>query len=348
MIARNSTFTYKGKATKIQDICRELNVRYVLEGSVRKSGQRVRVTAQLIDGRSGGHIWAERYDRQMEDVFAVQDDVTAEIVRALEVNLVNSDRTTSRSEPNNPEAYDFVLRGREQYRLFTRDGNAAAKKLFERAIALDPDYAEPYAGLAETWVQDWFTGSEQTLDGALELAHAAAARDPLLPLVQEALSTVYLFRRQHEKALETAQRWVDLEPGSADSYANLAGVMHFSGMNDRVIDLVEKAMRLDPLYPFFYPHYIGLAKFGMHRFDEAVAAFKRAVSRNPEVIWPHVLLAAAYGHLNDRAKAREEAAEVLRINPQFSIPSLLRLMPYKRASEVDLLVDGLREAGLVV
>jgi adenylate cyclase len=347
VIARNSTFTYKGKAAKIGDVCRDLGVRYVLEGSVRKAGERVRITAQLIDGRSGGHLWAERYDRGLEDIFAVQDDVTAKIVRALEVELTGGAAAReAREQTHSPEAYDSVLRGREQYRLFTRDGNAAARELYERAAALDPDYAEPYAGLAETYVQDWFMGSEPALDRAFELAQQAAARDPNLPLVQEALSTVHLFKKQHAEAIATARRWIELEPGNADAYATLAGAMHFVGENEEVIALIEKAMRLNPFYPFYYPHYIGLANLGMRRFEAAVVALKRGVVRSPDALWPHVVLASCHGHLAQEAQASAQLAEVRRISPDFSIASLANLTPYKNSADLDLLVDGLSKAGL--
>ncbi len=321
VISRNSTFTYKNKASKAQDVCRDLGVRYLMEGSVRKSGERVRITAQLIDGISGGHLWAERYDRDLADIFAVQDDVTAQIVDALEVKLVEgATKTSAGFETEIPEAYDCVLRGREQYRLFSKDGNTAARDLYERAIALDPGYAEPYAGLAETYVQEWFMGAEPTLDRAYQLAQQAAARNPTLPLVQEALSTVHLFKKQHAEATATARRWIALEPSNADAYATLAGSMHFSGENGEVIALIDKAMRLNPFYPFFYPHYIGLANLAMRKFDEAVVAFKRAIARNPEILWPHVFLAACHGHLADDSQAAAQLAEVRRINPEFSIP----------------------------
>jgi adenylate cyclase len=347
VIARNSTFTYKGKATRIDEVCRDLDVRFVLEGSVRKAGNRVRISAQLIDGRSGGHVWAERYDRGLEDVFAVQDDVTEKIVRALEVKLVDDTAPQRAVEQiHNPEAYDCVLRAREQYRLFSKDGNASARKLFERAIELDPGYAEPYAGLAETYVQDWFMGTEPTLDRGFELAQEAEKRDPKLPLVQEALSTVYLFRKQHAQAIATARRWIEVDPNNADAHATLAGAMHFSGDNQQVIALVEKAMRLNPFYPFYYPHYIGMANMAMRRFDEAAVAFKRSIVRNPEALWPHVFIAACYSHLGDAGRAAGHLAEIRRINPDFSTESLLEVLPYKNSADIDLLVEGLNKAGL--
>jgi adenylate cyclase len=255
-------------------------------------------------------------------------------------------RVEARKQTHNPEAYDCVLLGREQYRLFSKDGNAAARELYERAIALDPDYAEPYAGLAETYVQDWLMGSKPSLDRAFELAQQATARDPTLPLVQEALSTVHLFKKQHPEAIAAARRWIELEPSNADAHATLAGAMHFSGDNEEVIALIEKAMRLNPFYPFFYPHYIGLANLGMRRFDEAVVALKRGVVRNPEVLWPHVFLAACHGHLGENTEACAQLAEVRRINPDFSIALLLDLLPYKGSTDSDLLIDGLRKAGL--
>jgi len=344
VIARNSTFTYKGKAVRVQDVCRELGVRYVLEGSVRKAGARVRITAQLIDGQSGGHLWAERYDRGLEDIFAVQDDVTEKIVRALQVRLVGG--AVAPSATHDPEAYDCVLRGREQYRLFSPAGNAAARALYERAIALDPDYAEPYAGLAETYVQDWFAGAQPTLDRAFELARQATARDANLPLVQEALSTVHLFRGQHTEAIATARRWIELEPSNADAYATLAGALIFAGDYDEVIALIDKAMRLNPFYPFFYPHYVGMANFGMRRFDAAAAALKRGAARNPDSPWPQLYLAASYGHLEETDQAGAHLAELQRLNPVFSVDSLPTFLPYKDPADLDLLIDGLRKAGL--
>ena len=346
VIARNSSFTYKGRAVMIPEVCRDLGVRYVLEGSVRKAGQRVRITAQLIDGRSGGHVWGERYDRDLEDIFAVQDDVTEKIVHALEVQLAGGAVPAGGKPTSNLEAYDCVLRGRAQYRLFTGVGNAAARSLYEQAAALDPEYAEPYAGLAETYVQDWFSGKEPGLERALDLARQAAARDPNLPLVQEALSMVHLFNRQHAEAIATARRWITLEPSNAEAYATLAGAMHFAGENEDVIALIDKAMRLNPFYPFFYPHYAGMAHMAMGRFDEAVECLKQGVSRSPETLWPHVYLLVCFGYLQDEAKAKIQLAEVKRISPAFSAATLTNLLPYRNHSDIDRVIRGLEQAGL--
>jgi adenylate cyclase len=347
VIARNSTFTYKGKAVKVQDVCRDLGVRYVLEGSVRKSGSRIRVTAQLIDGGSGGHLWAERYDRELADVFAVQDDVTEQIVRALEIRLSDAHRAPPyRLESGNPEAYDCVLRGREQYRLFSKEGNAAARRLYERAIELDPSYAEAYAGLAETHWHEWFLGSAEGLDRAFELAQTAKRLDANLPLVYEALSSVHLFKRQHDEAVAAAERWVEIEPGDAEAYANLAGILHFAGEPERVGGLIEKAKRRNPFHPFYYDLYLGQASFTMHRFEEAARAIERSIAQNPESLPSHAYLAACYAQLGDEARARDALAEARRISPDFSVARLEAIAAYRRAADLELLIEGLHKAGL--
>jgi adenylate cyclase len=331
----------------VQDVCRDLQVRYVLEGSVRKAGQRIRVTAQLIDGGSGGHVWAERYDRDLADIFAVQDDVTEQIVRALEVQLTDVERgPSSRGKPEDLEAYDCVLRAREQYRLFTKAGNAAARQLYERAMAVAPNYAEGYAGAAETHVQDWISGAADGLDHAYALAQTAKRLNPSLPLVYEALSTVHQFSRQHDEALAAARRWIEVEPGDAEAYANLAGVLCFGGEPERVEGLILKAMRLNPFYPFYYPLYVGLAQFAMHRFADAVQSIKRSVARNPHALPPHFFLAAAYGQLGEGALARDALGEARRINPGLSMDQMRKLAVYRRDEDADRLLDGLRKAGL--
>ena len=347
VIARNSTFTYKGKAAKVQDICRDLGVRYVLEGSVRKSGQRIRVTAQLVEGDSGGQLWAERYDRELADIFAVQDDVTEQIVRALEIRLTGNPGTlAARQETENPEAYDRVLRGREQYRLFTQDGNAAARRHYERAIELDPCYAEAHAGLAQTYLHDWFCGSSAGLERAFELAEIAKSLDPRLPLVYEALSGVLLFKRRHDEAVAAARRWTEIEPSNAEAYANLAGVLHFAGEPQRVAELIDKAKRLNPFHPFYYTLYVGQACFAMRRFKEAVQFIKRSIAHNPESLPSHLYLAACHGQLGEDKFAHQALAEVLRINPACSLASVRTIFAYRRAADLDLLTEGLRNAGL--
>ena len=346
VISRNSTFTYKGKATKPQQICRDLGVRYVMEGSVRKAGGRVRITAQLIDGRSGGHLWAERYDRDLADIFAVQDDVTEKIVDALELNLVGSAAgSPMRLETDIPEAYDCVLRGREQFRRYTKDSNARARGLYEKAIELDPKYAAAYAGFALVCLHDWFQGTPDALDRACELALTAEALDPSLPLVYEALG-IRLFRKQHDEAVAAARQWIKVEPSNADAYANLAGVLQFSGEPEQVAPLIDKAMLLNPFYPFYYILYRGQAYLTMDRYEDALEALERSAAHNPEALAAHLYLASCFGHMGNDASARGALAEVHRIFPEFSTEWVRTFFPYKRAADLDRLIGGLRKAGL--
>lgn len=349
VISRNSTFTYKGTPTKAQDVCRDLDVRFVLEGSVRKAGERVRISAQLIDGRSGGHIWAERYDRELADIFAVQDDVTGKIVSALQVKLVDgADTASARVETDIPEAYDCVLRGREQYRRFTKDANAHARQLYEKAIELDPAYAAARAGLAETFMHDWFSGSDEALDTALEIAQQARALDPEHPLVCEALGNILLFKRRYDEAFAAIRKWIEIEPASADAYANLAGLLHFNGEPEQVEPLIDKAIRLNPFYPFYYTLYIGQARLMMERYDHAAEALKRSALRNPEAAPTHLYLAAAHGHLGQDEQARSAWDELRRLHPDVSIEWVRTIFAYRRPDDLDRLLEGLRKAGLFV
>jgi adenylate cyclase len=347
VIARNSSFAYKGKSPDVRQVCRDLGVTFVLEGSVRKAGSRVRITAQLVEGSKGGHVWAERYDRDLADIFAVQDEVTGKIVRALEVNLADKAATRPvRIETDKPEAYDHVLRAREQYRLFSRDGNQRAHQLYERAIEIDPHYAGAYAGLALVLLHEWFMGAQDALDRAYELALKARSLDASSPLVYEALGNVQLFRRQHDEAVAAARQWLQLEPGNADAHANLAAAFNFSGEPEQVKPLIEKAMRLNPFYPFYYILYVGSACLTMGRYEEALEPLKRSVAHNPEATPTHLYLAACLGHLGKDEPAREALAEVLRIYPGFSTAWVRTFFPYKRTADLDRFLDGLRKAGL--
>lgn len=355
VVSRNSAFVYKGKTARAEDVCRDLGVRTLLEGSVRKAGARVRVTAQLVDGKSNGQLWAESYDRDLADIFAVQDDVTAKIVAALQVKLVapqnaaappaSQPATPRRTETENLEAYDCVLRGREQYRAFTAEGNAAAGRLYRRAIDLDPTYAAAYAGLAEVRIHEYQFG-RPTLDRAAELAEHAATLDPDHPLVCEAVSQTRLFNKDHDGAIAAANHWIAIEPGNAEAYANLATVFHFAGAPEDVIALVAKATHLNPHYPFYYDLYIGMAYFRLRRYDQAIPALKDARAANPDAPPPHVYLTACYGHLGDAPAAQAALAESHRCVPNLNRSDLMTFLPYRHAEDVDHFIEGLRKAGL--
>lgn len=347
VISRNTTFTYKDRAVDAKSVCAELGVRSLLEGSVRKAGGKVRISAQLIDGATGAHLWAERYDRDLDDIFEVQDDVTQRIVAALEYKLTSDIHTRwTLPETRNAEAYDYMLRGREQYKLFTVEGNAKAQSYFKQAIELDQDYAAAYAGLAETYRHDWFMGNSTALEHALQFAEKAGSIDPSLPLVQEALGNVYLFLRQHDKALTAAEYWVEIEPGNADAHANLAGTYHFSGAHRRALPHIAKAMRFNPFYPFYYMLYRGQSLLALESFEEAFLAIKRATAHNPEALPAFVYLAACAGLLGRADEARQALDRVFEIYPDFTTGWINTYLPYKNAPDTERLLKGLSTAGL--
>ena len=350
VIARNSVFAYKGKALKPAQVSRELGVRYLLEGSVRKAGNRVRITAQLVDATTGYHVWAERYDRDLKDVFALQDEVTQKIVGVLAVKLTVPEKDRlGRAPTRNLEAYDDVLRGLEYHRRTTKEANAEARKMFARAVELDPDYAMAYAALGFAHLQAWqfqWSRDPETLQRALELAQQAIAHDDSLAGPHSLLGQVYLWKKEHERAIAEAERAVGLAPNDADSYETLAEVLAWSGRADAAIRYIKEAMRLDPQYPFFYLWTLGHAYYLTGRSDEAIATLKKVVERNPNFIAAHAFLAVLYGEGGLEQEARSEWAAAARLSPQTSLESLRQIVPYKNEKDLERFLGAMRKAGL--
>jgi adenylate cyclase len=348
VIARNSVLTYKGKPARVQDVGRDLGVRYVLEGSVRKAGARVRITAQLIDAGSGHHLWAERFDRDLADIFAVQDEVTSRIVATLAGKLAESERRRARSgQTENLEAYDCVLRGRELWERFTPEANREARRLYEKAIELDPEYARAYASLAWTYLMDhaerWAGPDEQPLERALELARKGVVVNPASHSNHLALGQVCLSAGLHDEALEALQTAITLNPNDADGYAFLARGLSFAGRPDEAIELIEKARRLNPAAPRWYAWNLGIALYLARRYDDAVDALRRA---RPLGDVAYRWLAAAYGQLGREQDAKAAVAEYLKLTPDFAIARHLERMPFQNQADREHYADGLRKAGL--
>jgi adenylate cyclase len=350
VIARNSTFTYKGKAVIVQDVCRDLGVATILEGSVRKAGNRVRITAQLIDGATGGHLWAERYDRDLDDVFAVQDEVTAEIVAALKVKLTVGERETlTKRESVNMEAYDLILRGREKFMEFSKEASEEAEALYQRALTLDPDYPPVYARLGQIHMGlarlGWGDDPEAEDRKALEYANKAIELDETLPFAHGVLAGIYLWRGRHDEAIAEGERWVELDPNEADALLNLAGSLVFAGRPEDALPLIEKSMRLNPRYSFLTLFALGHAHFLMRRYGDAAATFERGLKRNPNFFPLGIFLASAYGYLAEADKAR---AVFEGYKSQLGL--LLNATPvgasYKRPEDNAHLMEGLRKAGM--
>jgi adenylate cyclase len=298
VIARNTAFTYKGKAVNMQDIRKELGVRYVLEGSVQKASDQVRIVAQLIDTTTSGHLWTQRYDRPLKDIFALQDEIVQKITTTLKLQLAFHEQGyLVRKRTDNLEAYDAFLRGLEYRLRLTKDTNAQARQMWEKAIELDPQYAEAYVALGGTYWQEWawrWSADPQTLERALALAQKAVTLDDSLPGAHSALSWIYGQKQQYDQAIAEGERAIALDPNDADSYARQAEVLLYAGRPEDALRLVEQAMRLNPRYSPLYPFELGWAYRMTGRYAEAVAALKEAINRSPNFLGAYLNLTASY------------------------------------------------------
>ena len=350
VIARNSVFTYKGKAVKVDQVSRELGVRYVLEGSVRKAGDRMRITAQMVDATTGYHLWAERYDREVQDIFDLQDEVTQKIVAALEVKLAGDEqKRLVHKETENLEAYDYYLRGLEHSNRMTKEDNGQAREMFEKSIGLDPQFALAYAGLGWTYFHEWAKGWSQVshaLDKAYELAQTAKSINDSLPHAHYLLGFVYLWQRQHDNAIAKLEKVITLDPNDADGHAGLGEILIWVGRQEEAVGLVQKAMRLNPHYPVWYLDILAWAYTLTGRYEEALEVLDRALIRDPDFPSTHIVLAIIYGKTGKDKEARAEVAEILRINPNFSMELLRERIPYKDQATSEELLETLRKAGL--
>jgi adenylate cyclase len=352
VIARNSTFTYKGKPVKIHQVAEELGVRYVLEGSFRKAEARLRVTAQLIDATTGYHLWAERYDRDLKDIFALQDEITMKILEALQVKLTEGEgaRVWARGT-DNLEAYLKFLQGREYVRRFNKESNALARQMFKEVIVLDPEYAMGYRFLAGTHMMDiWYGSSKsprESLARAIELTQKALALDNSLADAHAFLGFLYILKGQHEKGVAEAERAVALDPNSADAHGFLAQNLRFADRPDEAIPMYKKAMRLNPfLPPNHWVYGLGLAYLFTGRCEEAIAECEKAVHGRPNDLFAHIALTVAYGLCDREEEARATATEILRIQPKFSVERYAKRLKFKNQSDKERFINALRKAGL--
>jgi adenylate cyclase len=363
VIARNSTFQYKGKAHDVRDIGKALNVRYVLEGSVRRSGESVRVNAQLIDATTGAHVWADRYDGEMKDIFGVQDTVTRNVVKALSVELTkdDSERVAQRGTQN-VQAYDIFLKGWERYLKQTPEDFRAAIVEFKKAAELDPNYGRAYAALAavywDTFTRYW--GYAVGLGPRHEEAYywaeqylAKAMRAPT-PLAHQVASAMLLQSQQQEEAIAEARRAIAGDSNDANGYIALAGALSFGGRPAEALEAVDRAMRLNPRYPSSYLYQRGLAQFGANRLDEAATSLERAISMNPEDYWSRRLLLATFGLLGRREDATKLAATLKNKDKRgenayrdpLTIRALAYWYPFANADDAKRFAEGLAKAGV--
>jgi adenylate cyclase len=351
VIARNSSFTYKGRSVKVQEIGRDLGVRFVLEGSIRKAGSRVRITAQLIDAGTGGHLWAERFDRDLADIFATQDEVVQKIVGALAITLTQGDELRLRRRgTDNVAAYEVWLRARELLARGSRESVAQARALHRRAIEIDPHFAAPHAGLAFAAISDyasaWAAHPEQALDEAERWARRAAELDDLEPVSHMALGNVFLWRRDHEHALAEFRRMIGLDPNFAQGHAALGLALMYSGRAAEALEPLAMAMRLDPHYPAILLHFLGQTHVSLGDYEIAAGHLTERIARNPGTDASRMLLASCYGHLGRLDDARAAWSGLLAVNPDFSVEQRARVLPYKDPADFQRIADGLAKAGL--
>jgi adenylate cyclase len=350
VIARNSTFTYKGKPVKVNQVAEELGVRYVLEGSVRRSGEKVRIAAQLVDAIKGHHIWAERYDRDIKEIFVLQDEITMKIMRALHVKLHKEKFGETGRGTSNVEAFLKNMEAYEHLFHYTKEHTALARKLFEEAIVLDPNYAKAYACLGNMHVRDVWLGTskspKESLGRAIELGQKALTLDDTDAAVHSKTAYIFAMTRQFDKAVSHAERALALDPNSPEVILLSAIVFSNSGRLEESIPLFEKGLRLDPFAGGIYFAASSGAYHTIGRYDEAVEQARKAVKQDPKSQLTQIVLAAACILKGRDEEARGAAAEVLKINPNFSLDQFAKTLPYKDKSRIDRMIDALRKAGL--
>ncbi len=340
VIARNSVFTYKGRAVRIDQACRELGVRYAVEGSVRKAGNRVRVTAQLIDGTDGGHVWAERYDRDLDDIFAVQDDLSRNIVEALKVTLTAGEaaRLVQRGTAN-IEAYDCFLRARELMVRFTKTDNTEARQLLRKALALDPGYAVALAALANSYLQEWTMGRsaspEETLERACELARGAVALDDNLAEAHSVLGFALLWKKDHAGALAEGAKGVALDPNAAFARYFHSMTLSYSGRPDEGLSEARLAARLDPSNEGALVFAAGHALYMLGDYVDALAAFDEMIRHAPGFMPAYIYAAICHEKLGQNGPAREALQSALAKTPSLSAGWARDALPYESAAALD-------------
>jgi adenylate cyclase len=357
VIASSSTFTYKGKSVKVQQVSEELGVRYVLEGSAQKIGNRVRITAQLIDATTGHHLWSEKYDRDMEDLFALQDEITHKIIVELQVKLTEGEQArVSHKSTNNLEAWSYAVRGLKLFERTSKENNAKAMEFFERAVELDPNYVWAWVRLAWTHVMasvpGWSSAPSEHRKKVVEIAEKVLVLGKSDSDVHALWGLIYRSRKQYELAITEGERSLELGPTNAQAHVLFAVTMNEVGRFDKEIELVKRAMRLHPYYPAYYLLWLGGAYRMTGRYEEALTVYNQLLDRSRKGEFPifaaHLFLADTYAAFGKEEEARNHAEEVLRINPGFSLKEINRIISfgYKDPAHLERRVNALRKAGI--
>jgi adenylate cyclase len=357
VIARNSSFSYKGKSVKVQQVSEELGVRYVLEGSVMKSGDKVRITAQLIDAITGGHMWSERYDRDLKDFFGLLDEITREVIVALQVELTDGQQASMRfGSTRNLEAWGYAVKGMSAFYKFGKEDMAKSREHFEKAIKIDPGYAVPAGMLGWTHKIDAQFGYTDSRDNSLklsaELAKKSVAMNDKNPMVHSLLSHIHLLQRDYEKAVEEGRKAITFGPNYSEAHLLFGEVLIYSGNFEEAVRMCEMAMRLHPHAPLYYLGHTLTAYYWMGRYEESLTLAERLIDRSREagftlgVVWGHTCSARVKIKLGRLSEARQDADEILKIWPWYNLDYARSIYFYKDAANLEHWIDGLRAAGI--
>ena len=359
VISRQSTFFYKRKPVKVKQVSEELGVRYVLEGGVHKSGDRIRITAQLIDALTGRHIWAERYNRNLTDLFALQDEITLRVLTAVRVKLTDGEQASLKQK-----SFDKIYKGKQALDCYLKfmevikyhrghnvEDAKVARRIAEEVIEMFPE--SPLAYLAIGWVHQMEyvlrigRSPQESIEKGIEMAPKTLAMDDSIASAHGLLCLLYSYKRDYDKAIAEAERAVTLDPGGSMANMHYAMSLNYAGRSEEAIPLFEKAIRLDPVgTTSIYLHYGGALRI-TGRFEEAVSAYKKSIQREPKNIFAHVGLAGTYSMMGRDKEARAEAEEVLRLNPNFSLGSYSKILAmFKDQLETDKYIKALSKAGL--
>jgi len=350
VISRESSFTFKGKSLQIQEIGRELGVQYVLEGSIQKFGNQIRITAQLIDATNGHHLWAEKYDRELKDIFAMKDEITMKIATVLQVKLTDGEGANWGPETESFEAYIKTMQSIEHFMAFTPDGNILSRQKAKEALDLDPNYSSATEMFAWTLLMDAVFDTrktpEKSIEQALELAQKVLDRGDSDAGAHFLIGYAYSQKGQSDKAISELEIARDLFPNNADINAGLGLVLNAAGKPEEAINVLKNAIHLNPITPGWYLCRLGDAYRLTLQYEKAVQQYKEAIQQEPDDMISHLNLALCYVKLGRKADAHAEANEVLRINPKFSAESYAKHNPLKDEASKKLFIDGMRKAGL--
>ena len=351
VIASNSTFTYKNKSVKVQQIAQDLGVKYILEGSVQKSEDRLRITAKLVDGLSGHHLWAENYDRKLTDIFRIQDEITKEIVAKLQIELSGTElgRLTA-IKTDNLRAYEKYLKGHKHLSSRTIGDTLKARKFGEEAIKLDPGYGVAHQLIAITYLDEIFMHRVESRSENLKKAENFIQKAVRLSgedyMTHRTLSTLYFLKKQFDKAINEAQKAVELNPNSAECQYMYGMILGLNGNHIEAIPVLERAIRLNPISPIKYLNHLARQYFFLNQYYKAIPLWEKALKKNPEYYFAHMSLVAAYQITGENEKAKESANELIRLKPNFTVSFLEKRFIQKGKNNKALFLKALREAGL--